>query len=67
MTQFNGLRRQGLETLRHPIPGAKLCLWIDASDKAVGGSLMELHQNDWEPIAFFVSEALETSAETVHI
>ncbi|GFY31665.1 hypothetical protein TNCV_4199761 [Trichonephila clavipes] len=29
-------------TLRHPIPGAKLSLWTDASDKAVGGSLMQL-------------------------
>ncbi|GFU75226.1 hypothetical protein TNCV_2056691 [Trichonephila clavipes] len=32
--------------LRHPIPGAKLSLWTDASDKAVGGSLMQLCQNN---------------------
>ncbi|GFX44414.1 transposon Tf2-11 polyprotein [Trichonephila clavipes] len=38
--------------LRHPIPGAKLSLWTDASDKAVGGSLMQLCQNNWEPVAF---------------
>ncbi|GFY14096.1 transposable element Tcb2 transposase [Trichonephila clavipes] len=38
--------------LRHPIPGAKLSLWTDASDKAVGGSLMQLCQNKWEPVAF---------------
>ncbi|GFT96563.1 hypothetical protein TNCV_5022201 [Trichonephila clavipes] len=38
--------------LRHPIPGAKLSLWTDASDKDVGGSLMQLCQNNWEPIAF---------------
>ncbi|GFT35367.1 transposon Ty3-G Gag-Pol polyprotein [Trichonephila clavipes] len=39
--------------LRHPIPGAKLSLWTDASDKAVGGSLMQLCQNNWESVAFF--------------
>ncbi|GFW99657.1 hypothetical protein TNCV_3418901 [Trichonephila clavipes] len=38
--------------LRHPIPGAKLSLWTDASDKAVGGSLMQLCQNNWEPVVF---------------
>ncbi|GFS61635.1 hypothetical protein TNCV_4312891 [Trichonephila clavipes] len=38
--------------LQHPIPGAKLSLWTDASDKAVGGSLMQLCQNNWEPVAF---------------
>ncbi|GFU50473.1 hypothetical protein TNCV_4456081 [Trichonephila clavipes] len=38
--------------LRHPIPGAKLSLWTDASDKAVGGSLMQLCQNNWESVAF---------------
>ncbi|GFV07198.1 retrovirus-related Pol polyprotein from transposon 17.6 [Trichonephila clavipes] len=29
-------------------------------DKAVGGSLMQLCQNNWEPVAFFVSETLES-------
>ncbi|GFX78929.1 transposon Tf2-9 polyprotein [Trichonephila clavipes] len=38
--------------LRHPIPGAKLSLWTDARDKAVGGSLMQLCQNNWESVAF---------------
>ncbi|GFT07357.1 transposon Tf2-11 polyprotein [Trichonephila clavipes] len=38
--------------LRHPIPGAKLSLWTDASDKAVSGSLMQLCQNNWEHVAF---------------
>ncbi|GFV94011.1 transposon Ty3-G Gag-Pol polyprotein [Trichonephila clavipes] len=42
--------------LRHPIPGAKLSLWTDASDKAV----MQLCQNNWEPVAF-VSETLENT------
>ncbi|GFX34002.1 hypothetical protein TNCV_912042 [Trichonephila clavipes] len=40
------------QLFRHPIPGAKLSLWTDASDKAVGGSLMQLCQNNWEPVAF---------------
>ncbi|GFU56750.1 transposon Tf2-9 polyprotein [Trichonephila clavipes] len=34
--------------LRHP----KKSLWTDASDKAVGSSLKQLCQNNWEPIAF---------------
>ena len=38
--------------LCHPIPGAQLSLSIDASDRAIGGSLMQLNQNMWEPIAF---------------
>ncbi|GBM54870.1 Transposon Tf2-9 polyprotein, partial [Araneus ventricosus] len=39
--------------LRHPIPGAKLGLWVDASDVAIGGTLSRLSQGKWEPIAFF--------------
>lgn len=42
--------------LRHPIPGAQLSLWVDASDVAVGGSLMQLANNQWEPIAFYSSK-----------
>lgn len=41
--------------IRHPIPGAELSLWVDASDVAVGGSLMQKVVNGkkiWEPIAF---------------
>lgn len=38
--------------LKHPIPGAQLSLWIDASNVAVGGSLMQLNQKNWEPVAF---------------
>ncbi|GBN16646.1 Transposon Ty3-G Gag-Pol polyprotein [Araneus ventricosus] len=39
--------------LRHPIPGARLSLWVDASDVAIGGTLSQLSQGKWEPIAFF--------------
>ncbi|GBN37309.1 Retrovirus-related Pol polyprotein from transposon opus [Araneus ventricosus] len=39
--------------LRHPIPGAQLSLWVDASDVAIGGTLSQLSQGKWEPIAFF--------------
>ncbi|GFX25611.1 transposon Tf2-9 polyprotein [Trichonephila clavipes] len=39
--------------LRHPIPGAQLSLWVDASDIAIGGTLSQLSQGKWEPIAFF--------------
>ncbi|GFW20809.1 hypothetical protein TNCV_1050301 [Trichonephila clavipes] len=46
--------------LRHPIPGAKLSLWTDASDKAVGGSLMQLCQNNWEPVAFLSVKLLKS-------
>ncbi|GFW39232.1 transposon Tf2-9 polyprotein [Trichonephila clavipes] len=36
----------------HAYNSAKLSLWTDASEKAVGGSLMQLCQNNWEPVAF---------------
>ncbi|GBN11224.1 Transposon Ty3-G Gag-Pol polyprotein [Araneus ventricosus] len=39
--------------LRHPIPGAKLSLWVDASYVAIGDTLSRLSQGKWEPIAFF--------------
>lgn len=39
--------------IRHPIPSAQLSLWVDASNVAVGGSLMQLSNNIWEPIAFY--------------
>ncbi|GFV79134.1 retrovirus-related Pol polyprotein from transposon 17.6 [Trichonephila clavipes] len=40
-------------TLRkHPIPGATLSIWTDASNFAIGSSLMQLSNNNWEPIAF---------------
>lgn len=38
--------------LNHPIPGATLSLFTDASDLAVGSSLMQLRNGNWEPIAF---------------
>lgn len=38
--------------LRHPIPGGTLSIWVDASDFAVGGTLMQLTSIGWEPIAF---------------
>ncbi|GBM42570.1 Transposon Ty3-G Gag-Pol polyprotein [Araneus ventricosus] len=39
--------------LRHPITGAQLSLWVDASDVAIGGTLSQLSQGKWESIAFF--------------
>ncbi|GBN41252.1 Retrovirus-related Pol polyprotein from transposon 17.6, partial [Araneus ventricosus] len=38
--------------LKYPIPGAQLSLWTDASDLAIGSSLMQLSGDKWEPIAF---------------
>jgi cleavage and polyadenylation specificity factor subunit 1 len=38
--------------IRHPIPGANLSVFVDASYFAVGGSLMQQNQDHWEPIAF---------------
>ncbi|GBN98322.1 hypothetical protein AVEN_241729-1 [Araneus ventricosus] len=32
--------------LRHPIPGAQLSLWVDASDVAIGGTLSQLSQGN---------------------
>ncbi|RWS01718.1 Retrotransposable element Tf2 protein type 1-like protein, partial [Dinothrombium tinctorium] len=38
--------------LAHPIPGAQLSVWVDASDSAIGGALMQLNNDDWQPISF---------------
>ncbi|GFX12311.1 retrovirus-related Pol polyprotein from transposon opus [Trichonephila clavipes] len=38
--------------LKHPIPGATLSVWTDASNFAIGSSLMQLPNSNWEPIAF---------------
>ncbi|GFW77098.1 retrovirus-related Pol polyprotein from transposon opus [Trichonephila clavipes] len=38
--------------LKHPIPGAALNVWTDASNFAIGSSLMQLSNSNWEPIAF---------------
>ncbi|GFS62493.1 retrovirus-related Pol polyprotein from transposon 17.6 [Trichonephila clavipes] len=42
--------------LKHPIPGAQLSLWVDASNVAVGDSLMQLSNDQWEPLAFYSSK-----------
>ncbi|GFW82507.1 hypothetical protein TNCV_1794001 [Trichonephila clavipes] len=47
-------KKQSLTLLKHPIPGA--CLWVDASNAAVGGSLMQLSNDQWEPLAFYSSK-----------
>ncbi|GFV66457.1 retrovirus-related Pol polyprotein from transposon 412 [Trichonephila clavipes] len=38
--------------LKHPIPGATLSDWTDAANFAIGSSLMQLSNSNWEPIAF---------------
>ncbi|GFU06693.1 transposon Tf2-6 polyprotein [Trichonephila clavipes] len=38
--------------LKHPIPGATLSVWTDASNFAIGSSLMQLSNSNWKPIAF---------------
>ncbi|GFT35377.1 transposon Ty3-I Gag-Pol polyprotein [Trichonephila clavipes] len=53
--------------LRHPIPGAKLSLWTDARTKAVGGSLMQLCQNNWESVAFLSVKLSKSQREMDHI
>ncbi|GFW84459.1 retrovirus-related Pol polyprotein from transposon opus [Trichonephila clavipes] len=52
--------------LRHPIRGAQLSLWVDASDIAIGGTLSQLSQGKWEPIAFF-SMKQQKSAKVVDL
>ncbi|GBN39187.1 hypothetical protein AVEN_134456-1, partial [Araneus ventricosus] len=42
--------------LMHPISGAVLSLCVDASNVAVGGSLMQLSNDQWKPIAFYSSK-----------
>lgn len=43
--------------LFHPIPGARLALWVDASNFAIGGVLKQFHDNEWQPLGF-MSEKL---------
>ncbi|GFT06720.1 retrovirus-related Pol polyprotein from transposon opus [Trichonephila clavipes] len=38
--------------LKHPIPGATLSVWTDASNFTIGSSLMQLSNSNWESIAF---------------
>ncbi|GFU71171.1 hypothetical protein TNCV_1216951 [Trichonephila clavipes] len=38
--------------LKHPILGATLSVWTDASNFPIGSSLMQLSNSNWEPIAF---------------
>ncbi|TNN10580.1 Transposon Tf2-9 polyprotein, partial [Schistosoma japonicum] len=40
-------------TLTYPNSHYPIALMVDASDKAVGGTLNQLVKNAWEPIAFF--------------
>ena len=40
-------------TLMYPNSLSPLALMVDASDKAVGGTLNQLVKNAWKPIAFF--------------
>ncbi|GBM96322.1 Transposon Ty3-I Gag-Pol polyprotein [Araneus ventricosus] len=37
--------------LKHPIPGVTLSVWTDASNVAIGNTLMQLSNGNWEPIA----------------
>ena len=39
--------------LEHPAPGCQLAISCDTSDIAVGGSLDQLRNGDWRPLAFF--------------
>ncbi|GFW54251.1 transposon Ty3-I Gag-Pol polyprotein [Trichonephila clavipes] len=47
--------------LRHPIPGAQLSLWVNASDITIGGTLSQLSQGKREPIAFFSRKQQKTA------
>ncbi|GFW72929.1 transposon Ty3-I Gag-Pol polyprotein [Trichonephila clavipes] len=47
--------------LRHPIPGAQLGLWVDASDIAIGGTLSQSSLGKWKPIAFFSMKQQKSS------
>ncbi|GFT06358.1 retrovirus-related Pol polyprotein from transposon opus [Trichonephila clavipes] len=38
--------------IKHPIPGATLSVWTNATNFAIGCSLMQLSNGNWEPIAF---------------
>ncbi|GBN19871.1 Transposon Tf2-11 polyprotein [Araneus ventricosus] len=50
------LSENGIEPLPDRVNCAQLSLWVDASNVAVGGSLMQLSNDQWEPIAFYSSK-----------
>lgn len=39
--------------LSHPVPGATLCIVVDASDFAIGAALQQRVDEAWQPLAFF--------------
>ena len=43
--------------LKHPMPDAPMELWTDASDLGIGSALVQLHEEEWRPVAFW-SKAL---------
>ena len=40
-------------TLAHPVAGADIALFADASDKAMGASLNQFVNDQWQPLGFF--------------
>ncbi|GFX16688.1 transposon Tf2-6 polyprotein [Trichonephila clavipes] len=51
-TAFELLNLAHATLLHHPMPNAPLSIWVDASDFAVGGALVQFHDNVWQPLAF---------------
>lgn len=52
---FEDMKRELAEAtlLHHPIAGAEMCLYTDASDFAIGGALHQVHDNQIQPLGFF--------------
>ncbi|GFV36949.1 retrovirus-related Pol polyprotein from transposon opus [Trichonephila clavipes] len=46
--------------LKHPIPGSTLSVWTDASNFAIGSSLMQHSNSNLEPIAFLSLKLFKT-------
>lgn len=49
--------------LRHPIYSVSLCIWVDASDVAIGGTRMQFSQNRWELKAFFCVKLIKNQQD----
>ncbi|XP_063965226.1 uncharacterized protein LOC135156591 [Lytechinus pictus] len=56
-----------ITVLAYPNSDYPLSLMVDASDRAIGGVIQQLHDNAWEPIAFFSRKLLpaETRVDSV--
>lgn len=53
--------------LAHHDPTAKIAIMVDASDLAIGASLQQLNNNEWQPLGFFHVNSLPPNVNIVRL